>query len=216
VELRVDSQGLIAAIAQDALTGEVRMLAWMNQSALDQTLETGLATFYSRSRAALWVKGETSGNRLVVNEVWLDCDADAVLLLVEPEGPSCHTGRPSCFFRRLGDTGAGDARALPTLHSLETTIHARKNTAANVSYTRSLLDAGPAKIGAKLREEADELARAIDAETDARVASEAADLLYHVLVGLAARDVPLRQVLRALQARVGTSGHEEKSRRSAD
>lgn len=191
------------------------MVAWMNQLALDQTLSSGLATFYSRSRGQLWTKGETSGNRLVVREVWTDCDADALLLLVEPEGPSCHTGRPSCFFRRLSPNGADDARALLTLQALEATIHVRKSSAADVSYTRSLLDAGSSKIGAKLREEADELARAIDDETDLRVASEAADLLFHMLVGLAARDVPLRRVLEALESRVGVSGHEEKNRRGA-
>ncbi len=191
------------------------MVAWMNQLALEQTLSSGLATFYSRSRGQLWTKGETSGNRLVVREVWTDCDADALLLLVEPEGPSCHTGRPSCFFRRLSPNGADDARALLTLQALEATIYARKSSAAEVSYTRSLLDAGPSKIGAKLREEADELARAIGDETDQRVASEAADLLFHMLVGLASRDVPLRRVLEALQSRVGVSGHEEKNRRGA-
>mgnify|MGYP001281172468 CR=1 FL=1 len=191
------------------------MVAWMNQLALDQTLSSGLATFYSRSRGQLWTKGETSGNRLVVREVWTDCDADALLLLVEPEGPSCHTGRPSCFFRRLSPNSADDSRARLTLQALEATIYARKSSAANVSYTRSLLDAGPSKIGAKLREEADELARAIDDETDQRVAAEAADLLFHMLVGLASRDVPLRRVLEALQSRVGVSGHEEKNRRGA-
>ncbi|HMR04833.1 MAG TPA: bifunctional phosphoribosyl-AMP cyclohydrolase/phosphoribosyl-ATP diphosphatase HisIE [Polyangiaceae bacterium] len=215
MDVRFNDQGLVAAIAQDSLSGEVRMVAWMNQLALDQTLSSGLATFYSRSRGQLWTKGETSGNRLVVREVWTDCDADALLLLVEPEGPSCHTGRPSCFFRRLSPNSADDSRARLTLQALEATIYARKSSAANVSYTRSLLDAGPSKIGAKLREEADELARAIDDETDQRVAAEAADLLFHMLVGLASRDVPLRRVLEALQSRVGVSGHEEKNRRGA-
>ncbi len=215
MNVHFDENGLVVAIAQDAYSGEVRMVAWMNQEALDHTLESGLATFYSRSRQRLWKKGETSGNELQVREVWADCDGDSILLLVEPTGPSCHTGKPSCFFRRLSPPGDAADRALTPIKQLEETIERRRSSDTERSYTRTLLDAGPERIGDKLREEADELAVALDQETDERVASEAADLLYHALVGLAARGVSLQSVLKTLQARSGVSGHEEKrSRRS--
>lgn len=192
------------------------MVAWMNEAALDQTLATGLATFFSRSRGKLWVKGETSGHRLRVAEVVADCDADTLLLLVDPEGASCHTGRPTCFFRRVSAGGIGEptGAALPYLFELEATIAARAASTAEKSYTRSLLDGGAQKIGAKLTEEADELRRAIEAESDERVASEAADVLYHALVGLRLRGVPLRAVVEKLLARTTQSGHAEKAGRN--
>lgn len=214
-ELRFDERGLIPAIAQDRLTGEIRMVAWMNREALARTLETGKATFYSRSREALWEKGESSGNHLLVHEVVADCDADTLLLLCEPAGPSCHTGRPGCFFRHLRDGVLHDEplHAVPFLQRLEREIDARRDATSASSYTKSLLESGPAKIGAKLREEASELAQAIESESDARVASEAADLVYHLLVGLALRGVSARDVMAELAKRFGTSGHVEKARR---
>lgn len=210
-----DARGLITAVAQDRATGEVRMVAWMNEAALDQTLATGHATFFSRSRNALWVKGETSGNRLKVAAVYADCDADTLLLLVDPEGASCHTGRPTCFFRQVRSDAIGEPErvALPYLFELESTIAERASSTADKSYTRSLLDKGAPKIGAKLEEEAGELARAIAGETDERVASEAADVLYHVLVGLRLRNVPLRSVVEKLIERSSQSGHAEKASR---
>jgi phosphoribosyl-ATP pyrophosphohydrolase/phosphoribosyl-AMP cyclohydrolase len=211
-----DSNGLVTAIAQDRATGEVRMVAWMNAEALDQTLATGVATFYSRSRQKLWVKGETSGNRLRVSSVLADCDADTLLLLVDPEGPSCHTGRPTCFFRQISPAGIGEPgrTALPYLFELEETIRERTSESAAKSYTRSLLDAGAPKINAKLNEEAGELAQAIAGESDERVASEAADVIYHLLVGLRLRGVPLRAVVDKLLARSAQSGHAEKAARN--
>ncbi len=211
-----DAQGLVTAIAQDRLTGEVRMVAWMNEAALDQTLATGLATFFSRSREKLWVKGETSGHRLRVSQVLADCDADTLLLLVDPEGASCHTGRPTCFFRTVtpeGIAGPGPV-ALPHLFELEATVAERAASTATQSYTRSLLDGGATKIGEKLREEADELARALESEGEERVASEASDVVYHLLVGLRLRGVPLRKVVEALLARTTRSGHAEKAARN--
>ena len=210
--------GLIPAIAQDRLTGEVRMLAYMNRDALERTLATGRATFWSRERQTLWTKGETSGHVLHVHAVLCDCDADTLVLLVDPTGPSCHTGRPSCFFRRLDERGEAvdePTAARPLLHALEAVIEARTASTAEKSYTRSLLDAGAAKIGAKLREEADELARAIADESDERVLAESADLLFHALVGLRSRGLDLRGVLAVLDARIGTSGHAEKASRGA-
>ena len=193
------------------------MVAWMNAEAVEKTLATGLATFYSRSRQKMWVKGESSGNRLRVSSVHVDCDGDTLLLLVVPEGPSCHTGRPGCFFQRLAAAEGAEKQprqALPYLFELEEVIRERTASDAGKSYTRSLLDAGAPRINAKLREEAGELATAIESESDERVASEAADVLYHLLVGLRHRGVPLERVVEALYARSHQSGHAEKAARS--
>jgi phosphoribosyl-ATP pyrophosphohydrolase/phosphoribosyl-AMP cyclohydrolase len=210
--------GLIPAVAQDRLTGQIRMVAWMNPEALRLTLETGRATFFSRSRGALWVKGETSGHHLSVQAVYADCDTDTLLLLIDPAGPSCHTGRPTCFFRRARPDGTFEdveREAGAFLWDLEAEIAARASASAGQSYTRSLLDAGAGKIADKIREEAGELGAAIEGESPDRVESEAADLLYHLLVGLRLRGVPLRRVIEVLAARAGTSGHAEKASRKA-
>ncbi len=215
LDLKLDAQGLLPAIAQDRLTGQVRMLGWMSPESLNRTRETGFATFYSRSRQKLWTKGESSGNRLRVHSITADCDRDTLLLLVDPEGPSCHTGRETCFFERLAEGEPEEVPPVaPQLWQLEGTIAARQQSSGEQSYTKSLLDAGPDKIGAKIREEADELARAIASETNERVASEAADLLYHALVGLRARGVSLRQVIEVLAGREGVGGHAEKAART--
>jgi phosphoribosyl-AMP cyclohydrolase / phosphoribosyl-ATP pyrophosphohydrolase len=216
VDLAFGDAGLIPAVAQDRLTGQVRMVAFMNRASLARTLETGRATFWSRSRGELWEKGATSGHVLAVRSVHADCDADALLLLTDPVGPTCHTGAPSCFFREVAADGTAaetGASASVFLETLEQVIAERRTAPNEKSYTRSLLDGGPARIGEKIREEADELARALDGETSERVTSEAADLVYHVLVGLAARGVPMRDVLAALAARSGRSGHDEKASR---
>jgi phosphoribosyl-ATP pyrophosphohydrolase/phosphoribosyl-AMP cyclohydrolase len=161
------------------------------------------------------VKGETSNHRLRVASVIADCDGDTLLLLVDPEGPSCHTGHPNCFFRPLGSAGPtdGESEALPYLFELERVIRERQTSSAEKSYTRSLLDGGAPKIAEKIGEEAGELVQALTGETNARVASEAADLLYHVLVLLRFRDVPLRDVVLELMARSQKSGHAEKASR---
>jgi phosphoribosyl-ATP pyrophosphohydrolase/phosphoribosyl-AMP cyclohydrolase len=216
VELAWGEGGLIPAIVQDRLSGQVRMLAYVSRASLARTIETGRATFFSRSRQELWEKGATSGNTLRVTAIVADCDADALLVLVDPVGPTCHTGEVSCFFRNVREDGTAEesgTSATAFLETLEREIEARKSATAQKSYTRSLLDAGAPKIGAKIREEADELARAIEGESDERVASEAADVIYHLLVGLASRGVTLRDVVSALAGRAGTSGHEEKARR---
>lgn len=213
--LKFDSNGLIVAIAQDRLTGAVRMVAWMNREALERTLETGRATFFSRSRGRLWEKGESSGNVLEVSAVYADCDGDTLLLLCDPAGPSCHTGKPTCFFRRWqGDHWAEvEQPASAFLDFLEGELAERASSTEDKSYTKSLLSAGPHKIGAKLREEADELARAVADETPERVANEAADVIYHLMVALQLRGVPLRNVIEVLARRSGTSGHVEKAQR---
>lgn len=217
-ELRYNEQGLLPAIAQDRLTGEVRMLAWMDKNAVERTLETRRATFFSRSRGKSWVKGEESGNFLEVVDIKADCDGDTLLLLCDPAGPSCHTGADNCFFEPLVEE-IGSARAsqaaLPFLGQLEAVIAARSTAAADKSYTKSLLTAGAHKVGEKLREEAEELARALASESDERVASEAADLLFHILVGLRLRQFNFRRVLSVLAARFGVSGHDEKASRQS-
>jgi phosphoribosyl-ATP pyrophosphohydrolase/phosphoribosyl-AMP cyclohydrolase len=205
-----DDHGLCVAVVQDRLGGAVRMVAWMNREALERTLATRRATFFSRSRGRLWVKGEESGHVLEVHEVAFDCDADTILCLVDPHGPSCHTGEETCFFDVEGQPAPP---ALPLLGALEREIESRRASDAGKSYTKSLLEGGPERIGAKLREEADELARAIAGEPDDRVAAEAADLVYHLLVGVAARGVPVRAVLAELARRRGVSGHDEKRSR---
>ncbi|TFH30446.1 MAG: bifunctional phosphoribosyl-AMP cyclohydrolase/phosphoribosyl-ATP diphosphatase HisIE [Myxococcales bacterium] len=215
--LEYDDQGLVAVIAQDAESGEVRMMAYADRDAIERTLSTGVAHFYSRSRRALWKKGESSGNTLQVRDVWVDCDGDTLLYMVDPAGPSCHTGAQTCFFRRLDADGAlveaPNETAAPTLLRLERTLQERKASNAEKSYTKSLLDAGASKIDAKLREEAAELGQALIHEPEDRVASEAGDVLYHVLVGLVLRQVPLRALLTELSSRFAQSGHEEKASR---
>lgn len=219
VEIAFDSQtGLIPVIAQDHLSGEIRMVAYMNREALAETQRTRTATFFSRSRQKLWVKGETSGNTLRVTRIVADCDADVLILLVEPAGPSCHTGRATCFFHEVGPNGElaeSTELAEPLFSALERVIHARSQSTAEKSYTRSLLDGGASKIGAKLREEGGELAHAIAEESDDRVVSEAADVLFHLLVGLKLRGLGLRDVAAKLNSRMGLSGHAEKAARQA-
>lgn len=192
------------------------MVAYMNREALAETQRTGNATFFSRSRQKLWVKGETSGNTLRVVRIVADCDADVLVVLVEPSGPSCHTGRATCFFHEVGQNGElaeSTELAEPLFPALEGVIAARSESTAEKSYTRSLLDGGASKIGAKLREEGAELAQAIAEESDDRVVSEAADVLFHLLVGLKHRGLRLRDVAAKLNSRMGVSGHAEKAAR---
>jgi phosphoribosyl-ATP pyrophosphohydrolase/phosphoribosyl-AMP cyclohydrolase len=209
--LKYDASGLVTVVVQDELTGEIRMLAHATREALEHTEATGKATFWSRSRQELWIKGETSGNAIAVRQIWRDCDGDAVVYVASPNGPSCHTGKESCFFEQL--TGAPSEAPLPMLHRLEQTLRARQASTATKSYTKSLFEAGPPKIAAKVREEGGELAQALESETDERVVSESADVLYHLMVGLLARGLCLKDVEAELARRVGVSGHVEKASR---
>jgi len=217
--LEFDAHGLLPVVVQDHLTGEVRMVAFATAEAVRATLDTGRATFWSRSRGELWEKGRTSGNAIHVKRVLVDCDADCLIYSAEPEGPSCHTGAPSCFFQMIENGPGGETlvqkseQPQTVLATIEAILEARKRSTSKSSYTKSLYDGGADAIGAKVREEADELARAIASEPDERVVSEAADVLYHVLVALRWRAIGFRDVLAALGARMGTSGHEEKARR---
>lgn len=199
-EISYDERGLAPCVIQDAATGEVLTLAYVNAEALERTRATGELHLWSRSRDELWHKGATSGNVQRVRELRYDCDADAVLALVDPAGPACHTGERSCFFRALPGAAAPVPVSHEALPELERTLAARRADRPQGSYTVELL-ADPGLIGAKLREEADEVARAIAAESDERVAEEAADVLYHLEVGLLSRDLPLARAFDVLLAR---------------
>ena len=197
--IRFDEHGLAPCVMQDAGTGEVLTLAYVNEEALRRTRETGEMHFWSRSRGELWRKGETSGNTMRLRALRYDCDEDAVLALVDPAGPACHTGERSCFYRGELAPQAGEAIA-----TLQRTIAARRAAAhaggAGSSYTAELLG-DPPRIAAKVREEADEVARAAAGESDERVAEEAADVLYHLAVLLAARDLALEDAFAVLNGR---------------
>jgi phosphoribosyl-AMP cyclohydrolase / phosphoribosyl-ATP pyrophosphohydrolase len=192
-EIRFDERGLAPCVVQDWRTGEVLTLAYTNAEALARTRETGELHLWSRSRDELWHKGATSGNVQRVRALRYDCDADAVLVLVEPAGPACHTGARTCFHNGELEPPAPH-EALP---GLERTIEARRGTG---SYTDRLLgDVG--FTGAKVLEEAEEVARAAREETDERVAEEAADVLYHLEVLLAARGLALADAQEVLLER---------------
>jgi phosphoribosyl-ATP pyrophosphohydrolase/phosphoribosyl-AMP cyclohydrolase len=195
-DVNFDERGLVPCIVQDWSSGEVLTLAYMNAEALARTRRTGEMHFWSRSRNELWHKGATSGNTQRVKSIRYDCDADAILALVEPAGPACHTGARTCFHN--GDLIAhAPFEALPTL---ERTIAERKADRPEGSYTTRLLD-DPAYTGEKVREEAEEVARAAREESDERVAEEAADVLYHLSVLLAGRGLSLTDAERVLDGR---------------
>ena len=209
-----DDRGLVPCIVQDAERGSVLMLAWMNAEALRLTRETGIVHFWSRSRQALWKKGETSGNTLALVELRIDCDHDAVLVRAKPAGPTCHTGATSCFFHK--DDGSDDdgVPAVTIIEQLARVLEARRDSSSGEkSYTKSLLDAGMPKILAKIAEESGELAAELPSGDDGKVIHETADLLFHVMVGLTARGIPIERVLDELARRFGTSGHTEKAAR---
>lgn len=209
-----DAQGLVPAVCQDARTGEVLMVAFMNEAAWRLTQETGLAHFYSRSRQRIWRKGETSGHTLTVREARLDCDRDTVLLLVTPAGPACHTGARSCFFETTAPPGSLEFATLgEVLGRLDATIQARRGADPETSYTAALLSGPLDRPLKKLVEEAAEAALAAKSgDTDALV-RETADLLYHALVVLAVAGASPGAVARELARRAGTSGHAEKASR---
>jgi phosphoribosyl-AMP cyclohydrolase / phosphoribosyl-ATP pyrophosphohydrolase len=213
VAVKFGRDGLIPVVVQDHLTGDIRMFAHATLEAVRATLESGRATFWSRSRNELWEKGLTSGNTLEVRGVIVDCDEDCLIYSAEPLGATCHTGAPSCFFQTLEQTGRiqqHGATPQTILARLEARIDERRESTAAKSYTKSLFEGGADAIGAKLREEAGELANAIASESEERVANEAADVVYHLLVAIRSRDVRWRDVLRVLESRSGVSGLDEK------
>ena len=185
--------GLMPAIVQDRLSGEVLMVAYMDREALKATLASGFATFFSRSKQRLWQKGETSGNRMNVSGVFSDCDADALLVIAEPEGPACHLGTRSCFEADVAGPG--------WLSLLAAIIAERARSGDSSSYTRKLLEDGPEKIGKKIGEEGVEVALAGVSRDVAGCAEEVADLLYHVAVLMEARGFRWDEVIAVLQKR---------------
>ena len=203
---KLNDQGLIPAIAQDSATGQVLMLGYMNPGSLKRTLEGEQVWFYSRSREDLWHKGEVSGNYLNLREAWLDCDADTLLLKVEPDGPACHTGEVSCFYNRMDELPADYAKSEAgsgIIEELFALIQDRQRELPAGSYTVQLLQEGVPRIGQKVIEEAGETAiAAVQGDTDA-LAGEAADLLYHTLVLLAASGVKPGAVWDKLRQRRG-------------
>ena len=187
------SGGLIPAIVQDQNSGRVLMLGYMNREALSATLSSGLATFFSRSRNKLWEKGETSGNRLKVRAIFEDCDSDALLVLADPEGPTCHLGTPSCFGAQTSGPG--------WLAELSAIVSERASSGDAKSYTRRLLDEGPARIGQKIGEEGVEVALAAVSRDTSACVEEVADLVYHLSVLMEARGFGWGDVVAVLRER---------------
>lgn len=209
--VRFDEQGLVPCVMQDWRTGEVLTLAYMNDEALERTRATGEVHFYSRSRDEIWHKGETSGNVQRVRQIRYDCDADAIVALVDSAGPACHTGQRSCFYRDLEgsadparDAPRADGEPIPAayeaLTTLERTLLDRRERRPDGSYTAELLD-DRLRIADKVREEADEVSRAAGSESDERVAEEAADVIYHLHVLLVSRGISIVSVLETLNGR---------------
>lgn len=201
-----DAQGLIPAVLQEADTGEVLMVAWMDRAAVEATLATGQSHFWSRSRQTLWRKGETSRHVQHVQAIYADCDADTLLVQVHQEGVACHTGERTCFFTRLptgGANGIEEGRAAAgMLERLERVVAARTSLRPAGSYVAGLLDQGEAAVCRKIGEEATEvITAALGGEGDGRVVEEVADLWFHTMVLLGARGIALQDVLKELARR---------------
>ena len=199
-QIEFDDDGLVPCVVQDWSTGEVLTLAYMNREALERTVSSGETHFWSRSRQELWHKGETSGNVQRVRSLRYDCDGDALVALVDPAGPACHTGERTCFYRTLGEPQVAVHEALP---ALARTLAERRRDLPEGSYTTELLKAGVTRIGEKIEEEAEEAARAALEESDERLREEAADVLYHLGVLLEARDMTYADAFGELTARMG-------------
>jgi phosphoribosyl-ATP pyrophosphohydrolase/phosphoribosyl-AMP cyclohydrolase len=206
VELKYNGEGLIPAIVQDADTSKVLMMAWMNAETLELTRKTGFTHFYSRSRQKVWKKGEESGNTQKVKEIRFDCDADTILLLVEPAGPACHTGEENCFFRLVEN---GDEIGLPELSAdreeilnrVYQVIQQRKKEMPEGSYVASLFSKGENAFLKKIGEEATEFVMGCISGKREEIIYEAADLWFHTLVAMAAYDVPPDEIFRELKKR---------------
>lgn len=219
-EIKFGPDGLVPAIAQDINTSEVLMMAYMNREALEKTLSTGRAHYWSRSREKLWLKGETSGNFQDVLAVHYDCDADTILLTVAPAGPACHTGEVSCFFRALKEGAKTRAPAEPLapagpgiLKELYNVLKARKDADPDKSYVASLYGKGLDKILEKVEEESGELREAASSRGLEDLVHETADLWFHTLVLLAYKGVEIEEVWAEFKERFGTSGHVERASR---
>lgn len=204
-EVKFDEKGLVPCIVQDEKTGENLMLAYMNRESLEKTLETKTAWFYSRSRKALWNKGETSGNFQHVKDIFLDCDGDTLLLKVSPMGPACHTGKETCFFRKLTDGEAAEyereEKGEFILDELYGVVKDRMENPKEDSYTNYLLDCGIDKILKKVGEECSETIIAAKNADKKEIALETSDLLYHLVVMLAERGMDIKDIYKELKNR---------------
>ena len=204
MDVKLNEQGLVPAIAQDINTGQVLMMGYMNPGSLKRTMEGKQVWFYSRSREDLWHKGEVSGHYLNLREAHIDCDSDTILLKVEPDGPACHTGNTSCFFTPLEEvpedyvSSEGGSGVLEELFAV---VQDRKREMPESSYTAQLLQEGVARVAQKVIEEAGESALAAAQGKTEELPGEVADLLYHVLVLLSASGVTPSQVWQELRER---------------
>lgn len=208
---KFDGQGLIPAVVQDWLDGTVLMVGYMNQDALNRTMATKTVHFWSRSRQTLWEKGETSGNKLHVKTLFVDCDRDTILVKAQPVGPTCHTGARACFFTPLDESGAmgtgtSDEAAGGILEAVLRTIGARRANPQPGSYTTKLFEGGHDKILKKVAEEAGEVLLASKGGKKEEIVYEIADLFFHTLMVLGYHDIPLSVIYQELATRFGKSG----------
>lgn len=206
-QLKFDAQGLIPAVVQDWRDGTVLMVAFMNKEALLKTVTSKSVHFWSRSRQTLWEKGETSGHKLVLKDLFVDCDGDALLVKAEPMGPTCHTGEKACFFSRVDQPGTRTSEAWGgILERLYQTIQDRKRQPSSDSYTSKLMDGGVDRVLKKVVEEAGEVVLAGKGGKKEEIVYETADLLFHTLIALGYQDVTLEEVYQELAIRFGKSG----------
>jgi phosphoribosyl-ATP pyrophosphohydrolase/phosphoribosyl-AMP cyclohydrolase len=212
--IKFDEKGLVPAVAQENSTGEVLMVAYMNPEALEKTLSTRRAHYYSRSRKTLWKKGETSGHFQDVEGVYYDCDSDTILLIVRQTGAACHTGERTCFFRRLDEGPATPAPAgVGIITGLQGVIASRQGADPDSSYVASLFEKGTEKILDKVAEESAELIEAARGGKTEDIVHELSDLWFHTLVLLGQKDIDVEEVYSELRRRFGTSGIIEKQSR---
>lgn len=200
-QINYDSSGLIPVIIQNSVTGDVLMLGYMNEEALEMTKSTGWVTFYSRKRLKLWQKGETSGNRLKVLQIKLDCDNDTLLILATPLGPTCHTGHSSCFYTKPILSNDSLPSLYNTLFALEETVSQRKHSDSKSSYTKYLFDSGIDKILKKVGEETSEVIIASKNDDVDPLIDEVSDLLYHLAVLLSIKNISMASILMRLRIR---------------
>lgn len=204
IELKYNEKGLIPTVVQDVNTKEVLMVAYMNDESLERTLESGETVFYSRSRQKLWHKGETSGNTQKVEEIHYDCDQDTLLILVEPAGPACHTGKTSCFYRKMAESkekSQKQAKKDDIINLLYDLITRRRQKLPDDSYTTYLFEEGLDKILKKIGEESSEVIIAAKNEPEKELVNETVDLIYHLLVLLVEKEVNLEQISEELNNR---------------
>ena len=204
-EIKFDEKGLVPAVVQDAADGKVLMVAYMNRESLEKTVETGRTWFFSRSRNQLWNKGETSGNFQEVEEILVDCDADTLVVKVRQHGPACHTGNPTCFFRKVSENGELQDYEAPATASILDEVYAvvkdRMENPKEGSYTNYLLDTGIDKILKKVGEECSETIIAAKNEEPSEIALETSDLLYHLIVMIAERGMTMEDIYAELKHR---------------